>query len=276
MNMRVSFLLVAALALAACSHPGSDQSFQWSNELPAGAVVHIRDGAGNIRVSRADGQTAVVRGSRRWRRSRANDVKFVVQTRGNDYYICAMWKNSGRCDSRRGYRGRNTSSLLSMLSLFHRSSDVTADFEAVLPANVVVDVETNVGTVQVDGISGGVTARALNGTVRATNVSGPLSLGSVNGDLRLSAGALSPNDSIVLRTVNGSVHAELPASTEGNFDLLTTNGSVHSDIPLPAEAGSRVDRHLFGQIGKETRKVSMHTTNGRVVLTATGTRSSEP
>jgi hypothetical protein len=257
-----------AVSLSACSRPGSDQAFQWSNELPAGTVVHIRDGAGSIRISRAEGQEAVIRGSRHWRRSRSSDVRFVVENRGGQYYICAMWRNSGDCDGR--YRGRNTSTLLSMFSLFHRSSDASADFVAELPANVVVDASTNIGSVQVDGLTAGVTAKSLNGTVRASNVSGPLSLSAVNGDVRLSASELSPTDSVRLTTVNGSVHAELPASTDGVFELRTTNGTVHSDLPLPAQAIRPGRKQLSGQIGSSTRVVRLHTTNGAVLLTARG------
>jgi DUF4097 and DUF4098 domain-containing protein YvlB len=196
-------------------------------------------------------------------------VRFVVESRDGEYYICAMWRNSGNCDGR--YRGRSTSSFLSMFSLFHRSSDAFADFDVVLPANVVVNAQTNTGSVQIDGITAGVTARSLNGTVRATNVSGPLSLASVNGDVRLSADSLSPNDSVRLQTVNGSVHAELPPATEGAFDLSTTNGTVHSDIPLPASStGARARKHLTGQVGSAMRSVRLRTTNGRVVLTTRG------
>jgi hypothetical protein len=259
-------LISAAVVLTACARPGSDEAFQWSNELPAGTVVHIRDGAGSIKVSRSNGQQAVVRGSRRWRRSKASDVKFVVENRDGQYYICAMWRNSGKCDG--NYRGRNTSTLLSMLSLFHRSSDASADFEAVLPANVILDAQTHVGSVQIDGLTGGVTARVLNGTVRASNVSGPLALSSINGDVRLTVDSLSATDSVRLSTVNGSVHAELPATTEGSFDLATTNGTVQSDVPLAVAPGSRGRRHLSGQVGTATRSVHLHTTNGRVVLTA--------
>src|SRR5206468_975919 len=66
------FVLVAAaaLALAACSRPNSeDRAFQWTGELPAGAVLHFRDGAGDIVVRRAAGQIASVSGSRRWQKS---------------------------------------------------------------------------------------------------------------------------------------------------------------------------------------------------------------
>lgn len=261
-----------AASLAACSRPGSDQAFRWSQDLPAGAVVHIRDGAGDIKVSRSEGQTALVEGTRHWRRSRANDVSFVVENDHGEYYICAMWRNSGKCN--RSYRGRNNSSLLTMFSLFHRSSDASADFDVQLPASVTVDVQTNIGSVQVDGLKAGVTARALNGTVRATNVSGPLSLGAVNGDVRLSTDSLSQTDSVRLSTVNGSVHAELPATIDGTFDLMTANGTVQSDLPLATEATRYVRKHLTGQIGSSVRSIRLHTTNGRVVLTTRGSPSS--
>jgi DUF4097 and DUF4098 domain-containing protein YvlB len=216
----------------------------------------------------------MVRGSRHWQRSRAGDIRFVVENRDGAYYICAMWRNSGRCDG--NYRGRNNNSFLSMLSLFHRSSDASANFDVQLPANVVVDARTDAGSVQIDGLAAGASAHTLNGTIRATNVSGPLYLASINGDVRLSAGVLSPTDSVYARTINGSVHVELPAATEGNFDLLTDNGTIRSDIPLPTDASSRVRRHLFGQIGAATRNIRLHTTNGAVVLSARGATSSEP
>src|SRR4051794_23019074 len=118
MTTRLSFptllLAAAALATAACSRPGSDASFEWSSEMQPGAVIHIRDGVGNITVSRAAGATAVVRGSRAWKRH--DDVEFKVQQRNGEYYVCAMWRNSGRCDG--NYRGRNTNGFLSMFSLF--------------------------------------------------------------------------------------------------------------------------------------------------------------
>ncbi|HEX3866294.1 MAG TPA: hypothetical protein VHV78_06045, partial [Gemmatimonadaceae bacterium] len=48
------------LLAAACSRPGeNDRAFQWTNQLPPGAVVHLRDGAGDISVRRGKGQAVV-------------------------------------------------------------------------------------------------------------------------------------------------------------------------------------------------------------------------
>ena len=264
MNYRIAFLAAAAFSAAACSRISEDRAFQWSDQLPAGAVVHLRSGAGEVTVRRADGATAHVTGTRRWRRGRSRDIRFVVNQNGNDYYICAMWSGSGKCDAS-GYRGRQRNGFLTMFSLFHRGSDASADFVAELPANVGVDVRTFNGSVRVDGLTGGVTARTSNGTVQASNVSGPLALTTTNGNVRLTTDSLSDSDSVRLSTTNGTIHAELPAGVQGAFDISTVNGAVRSDFPIPGADG-RSSRHLQGQLGTSARVVRMRAVNGTVSL----------
>lgn len=270
MQKRLWLVMLPLAAAAACSRGGTDETaFVWSNQVPPGAVVHIRNGAGNLTLNRAAGPGVSVHATRSWHRGRASDIRFVVEQRGTDYYVCAMWRNSGRC-AESGYRGRNTGGLLAMFSLFHRTSDASADFTAEIPANVVVDARTSSGSVQIDGLNAGVSARTINGTIRASNVSGSLNLATTNGDVRVSADSFAPTDSIHLTTTNGSVHAELPANLEGVFDLSVVNGVVRSDFPLQAAANSRLGRHLEGQVGTVPRVVRMRAINGQVIVTSRG------
>jgi hypothetical protein len=271
-NYRIAVLAAVPIIAAACSSPGvDDRAFQWTDQVPPGAVVHLRDGSGDITVRRAAGPTAIVTGSRRWRRSRSSDVHFVVKQEGKDYYVCAMWRGSGRCGSS-GYRGRQTGSLLTMFSLFHRGSDARADMVAEVPANVVVDATTTNGSVEVNGIMAGVTAKTVNGRVEAANVSGPVTLATTNGNVRLSTDSLADADVVRLSTTNGTIRAELPANLQGSFDLSTVNGVVSSDFPIPpfSSSGSRANRHLQGQIGSLARVVKMRTVNGTVSVTGRG------
>jgi hypothetical protein len=266
-KLSIAFLGVAALAATACSRSGfDDKAFQWSTELPAGAVVHLRNGTGAIEIRRAEGQSVLVNGSRRWNRGRSSDIRFVVSHRDNDYYVCAMWRNSGDCGAK-GYRGIRPS-FLSMLSLFNRNSDARADFVADVPANVAIDALTTNGSVQVDGMSAGVTARTSNGNVQALNVSGPLSLSTSNGNVRLIADALLGSDPINVTTKNGVIQAELPAGMEGNFDLSVLNGRVKTDLPLAVTDKRSSGNHLQGQIGALARSVKMRALNGSVVVTS--------
>jgi putative adhesin len=263
----LSVLALAALA-AGCSHAGSDEhAWQWSEQIPAGSTVHIRSGTGDITVrSVAPGQNAVLTGSLAWKRSRAHDVSFEVSRIGNDYYVCAMWKGSGKCGAN-GYRGRRTGGILEAFALFRRSSDVTADIVAQLPADVIVDARTTSGSVDVQGASSGVTAKTTNGTVSAEHVSGPMALSTVNGNVRLSVDAVSANDSIHLNTTNGMITAELPSNIDGLFDLAVTNGVVRTDLPINGDKAQRAGRRLRGQIGSSNRVVRMRTTNGSLSVT---------
>lgn len=270
MKFRIAVLAVVAVAATACSRAGSDdKAFQWSTDIPAGAVVHLRSGAGSIEVRPASGQNVLVNGSRRWNRGRSSDVHFVVTQSGTEYYVCAMWRNSGKCGAS-GYRGRNTGGFLAMFSLFHRTTDAAADLVAEVPANVVVDLKTSNGSVNVDGMSAGVTALTSNGDVKATNVAGPLRLSTSNGNIHLSSDAISAGDSINASTKNGSIQAEFPANIEGNFDLSVANGQVSSDFPLTNTGKGPVGRHLQGQIGQSPRLVKMRSLNGSVVVTSRG------
>jgi hypothetical protein len=262
--------LGALLLAAACNRAGSDpRAFQWSTEVPAGAVVHLRDGAGNITVRRSLGQQATVSGGRRWRRGRAKDVRFEVVSSGKDIFVCAMWSGSGKCGSS-GYKGRSTGGFLTMFSLFHRSSDASADFVADLPANVTVDARTTTGSVEIDGSAAGVIARSTNGNVTAMNVSGPVALTTTNGNASLSVDSLSDGDSVRVSTTNGNIRAELPSAVQGRFVLSTVNGMVHSNLPLPSAQSGKSTRKVQGQIGTLARLVRLHTINGMVSVTTRG------
>lgn len=271
-------LLVVPMSLVtvACHRGGSeDHAFEWSAPLPPGAVLHLRDGTGSITVHRADDGNARVIGSRRWMRGRSKDVQFVVTQSGNDYYVCAMWENSGKCGAS-GYHGATGGGLLEMINLFHHRTDASAGLVADVPAAVVIDARTTSGSVRVDGVTAGVTARSVNGIVEATNVSGPVALATTNGSVRLRADSLAPSDSVRLTTTNGSVRADVPAGLEGMFDLSVTNGSVHSDLPVPALTGARASRHLQGQLGASTRYFRMRSVNGTVSLVTHGSASPAP
>jgi hypothetical protein len=258
-------VVAGALATTACSRPGADdRAFEWSTPLPPGAVVHLRNGAGGIVVRPASGPNVVVTGARRWQRGRANDIRFVVTQYGNDYYVCAMWRNSGRCAAN-GYRGKQTGGLLTMFSLFHRSTDATAELTAELPSTVAVDARTSNGSVTVSGATAGVVAHTSNGNVDASNVSGPLALSTTNGNVHLATDSLSDSDSIRVTTTNGVIRAELPASLQGSFDLSVVNGTVRSELPV---ATIKPGRRLQGQIGTSTRVVTMRAVNGSVSVLA--------
>ncbi|HET9188621.1 MAG TPA: DUF4097 family beta strand repeat-containing protein [Acidothermaceae bacterium] len=272
MKFRHLAVAVATLVAAGCSRETvNENAFSWSDTIPAGATLHLRDGTGSITVHASGSHTALVRGAVHSRRGRLKDVSFVVNRNGGDYFICAMWRNSGRCDAS-GYRGSSHRPWWTIFSLFRHGSDAAANLMVDLPPGTQLDARTTNGVVTIDGATAGVTARAVNGGVHVSDVSGPLMLTTTNGDVRLSSASLAPNDSVHLSTVNGAVRAELPPNIDGQFDISVVNGVVRSDLAIPGASMSR--RRVAGQVGASDRVVRVHTVNGAVILTSHPTAAS--
>jgi hypothetical protein len=258
-------LAALLLSATACSHAGSDpNAFDWSNAMPPGSVLHIRDRAGSVTVHGTAASVAHVAASRAWHRGRARDVNFTVERIGNDFYVCAMWRGSGGNCGPSGYRGPQHASFLTKLSLFHHASDARAEFTVDLPANVGIDASTVTGDVNVSSVASGVLARSTNGSVFASDVAGPVTMRTTNGEIRLQMANTANTDSIHLQAVNGSIHADLPANVEGNFDVSAVNGLVNTNLPLGAHSGHRP--HYDGQIGAATRPVYVHVVNGLIAV----------
>ncbi len=270
MHRSGSLLFVLAAFAAGCSHGGSNErAWESSLDIPPGATVHIRSGAGDITVRQSPAATprvANLTASVEWRRGRSSDVSFQVNREGDQYYVCAMWKNSGHCGSN-GYHGSSSGGFLEMFALFHHSADASANIVAQLPADVVVDAKTTNGSVDVEGVSSGLVAKTVNGTVTAVHVSGPMTLSTSNGNVRLSMDVVGAADSIHLATGNGRITAELPHGIDGDFDLSVRNGAVRTDLPFNNDKADRRGRTLRGQIGTSNRVVRMKVGNGSVSVT---------
>jgi hypothetical protein len=267
--MRAAIPLVLALIVSGCSRRTVDapNSFSWSEQLPPGSALHIRNGLGEISVvPAADSQVRVV-GGKRWRRGRARDITFkVVRGEGNDVYVCAMWRASGRCGAT-GYRGKRTDTFLSFFSLFHRTTDARASFVVEVPPGVSVDAKTTTGAVTIRGVHAGVNARSVVGSITALEVGGggAVNLATTTGSIRLRVDSLTGTDTIQATTVNGAVTATLPSNVEGDFDLSTVTGRVSTDFPLFTSSARRSNT-AAGRIGNATRLIKLHAMHGSVAV----------
>ena len=242
--------LLAPLAIAACSrgrHDAND-TWTWQTDMPPGTTLHLRDVNGSLTVRPAVGTTMEVKGSKHWTHGRADNVKFVAETRGGDVSVCAMFGDRGRCTPD-GYRARATG--------FHN---------VFVPAGVKIDASTVQGEVIVEGASAPVVVKTVSGSIDASTSVGPMTVESVNGTINARVDSL-PADSgpLSFTTINGSVTAVLPAGLNATADLETITGSITSDFPLPIE-GQYGPRHARGVVGAGGRALHLRTINGSVTL----------
>lgn len=264
-----ALLVGGALLLGACHREPREvaDAFSWTNEVAPGSTVHLRTTNGSVNVHGTMESRIHVQGSKRWRRGRERDVRFVVSNEGNDVYVCAIWtRRGGRCGDER--IRPSPPRWLAIFSLLRRRSDMSASFEVMLPPGVRVDASTVNGRVVVTEAGGDVTASTVNGEIRAsTTGGGTLALKTVNGSIRVRAASLTKDARVEAETVNGSVQAELPGELGADVVLRTVNGRITTDFPLQL-TGRVSERELRGTVGDGgAGRVVLRTVNGSVSLT---------
>lgn len=262
---RVVVVLGIAAVAAGCGrreHTVAD-AFRWSEPLPEGTTIHLRNTNGTIRVRPTTDPVARVVGAKQWRFGRERDVQFVAKHSGNDVYVCAVWRSSGNCDED---RYRFSARRMFRFFGFRWGTDARATLTLDLPRGVKVDARTTSGSVEIVGARAGGQAQTVNGSIVLKEAAGSFALSSVNGGINAAVDSLAEGDSLSFQTTNGSVRASLPSSYDGAVSLSTVNGGVRTDFPITT-SGSFSRRQLDGKIGESSRMLRIRTVNGGISLT---------
>lgn len=259
---RAALAMVLGLGTLACVRSHEEpEAFTWTGSIPAGSWVRLRNRSGSVEVRRAPGNDIQVVATKRWRRSRAREVRFEVARAGDNVVICALWSRRGRCgedDYRDSANGR------SLLDGWRRR-DMRVDFTVLVPPGVQVDAKTVTGNVEISGAAAPVHVATVNGDLDVSTAVGPVIAATVNGNVTVRMDTLVGSGPIQLTSVNGSVTAELPAALDGDLDLSTVHGAYASEFPI-AISGTVGERHARGTVGSGGRSIRLATVNGQVSL----------
>ncbi len=265
--MKVTRTLATVAALAALAMPlsaqqpaggSSDNTFDWSGEIPAGSWLRIVNLNGSINVEPASGNTAQVHGEKKWREGDPSKVRFVVSKDGDNVTVCALWDEGDSC-SENGYQSNRRHG-----NFDH--NDVSVKFTVQLPKGVRVQTNTVNGSLDISGASAEVVAHTVNGRIDAASTSGPVDAETVNGSIRVRMDAIPANtQELEYSTVNGSVTLEVPSNFSGELEMETVNGSLQSDFPVTMQ-GRFNPRHLRAKIGEGGPTIHLRTVNGSVEL----------
>jgi hypothetical protein len=147
-------------------------------------------------------------------------------------------------------------------------------YEVEVPAGLTVTVKTMNGGVRLNDVAGTITAATTNGNVSGDDVAGEVQGSTVNGSVAINLDDVTGD--VRLTTVNGAIRLELPVTANADLDAATVNGGVSVDDKLVLAEASR-DRGSFGpatsirgRLNKGGPRVSLHTTNGGVRVSAPG------
>ena len=262
MSRRVAIpcALLAATLTVGCEEGSGplqvrENAFAWSDHVPSGATVTVRDLNGDITVQPSADDTVRVTARLEWHKGNPDETLRMSGSRlGDDALICAVW-GDGAC-SRDNYTSKwNGSS---------SSTDAKVFFQVSVPAGVKLDLQGANGNI-VAAASAPVSARTMSGNVTVATAVGPARGETLNGSVDLRIALLSGTDSVIAKTLNGNVYVYLSELTDASIDLAATTGSVSSEFPVEI-TGEMSKRSLRAVLGAGTHPIRLRSMNGSVSI----------
>jgi len=120
-------------------------------------------------------------------------------------------------------------------------------------------------SINVEGVRGPMTLKAVNGAIRATDLAADTEIESVNGSITAEFASLEKVQKVDLESVNGRVNVTLPPDASARIEARTTNGRTSIEQAITLKESSR--RKLSGSIGSgDGPLVRAETTNGSVSI----------
>ena len=218
--------------------------------------IWIRNTRGSVTVEPAKGDFVEISAAKSFRSSDTSGVRLMAEPYEGGVAVCALWPGGdSRCGPQEGdYEMHGT----------HRN-DVVVDFTVRLPANVRLGASTMVGDVRVTGARAPLLLHTVSGEVDAATAQGPVQASSMNGGVRVRIDAFGDTGAVSLKTINGSVTAELPSRLDAQVSAKTINGSIATDYGL-AVNGKFMSHDIEGTLGRGGREVHLETVNGSIHL----------
>jgi hypothetical protein len=253
-------LLLVPAALPAQARQ-SDRTWTFSEVVPQGQWVRVRNLNGDLRVRASNSDRVEITATKSWRRGDPSGVRIEARKSGDgSVLVCAFWTENATC-SESSYQSNSRNDGWRS----GRGNDVAVDFEIRVPKGVKVGVFGVNGDVSVDGASSEVRASTVNGGVDAVSMGGPVQASTVNGGVHATMGRWDGDQDLTYTSVNGTVVAEFAGDVDAEVDMSTVNGRFITDWPVTVSG--RIDpKRLRATLGKGGRRIKMSTVNGNVEI----------
>jgi Toastrack DUF4097 len=234
------------------------EPFQWHGAIAAGQTVEVRGVNGPIHVESSANGEVQVSAVKSARHSDPNSVRVVVVPHAQGVTICAVYPDvdGERNECKPGGGHMNT-----------RDNDVKVEFDVKVPAGAPLTASTVNGAVDVKELDARASVQTVNGSIDL-QTGGFGTAQTVNGSITARLGQATWEDTLALKTVNGSIELSLPPGTDADLVAKTVNGRIESELPITMHEMSR--RSIRGTIGSGGRALSLETVNGSISLKTGG------
>ncbi len=242
------FMLAVACASAPHVRAEVTEDFQQTFPLPAGGVVSLENLNGKAQIIGTD-NSREVRVSAVKRGRDAEDLKTVairVDASRDAVRITTDFKADGD---------------------WKRNSRASVDYTVTVPRDARLEkIALTNGSLEIEGVLGGVQAACTNGRLTARDIAGGVQLSDVNGALTASLRSLTPGEPVKLNTVNGSLRLSLPNDPSATVRASTMNGSIENSFGLRTKEHDTVGRKLEGTLGAGATPIELRTVNGSIAI----------
>lgn len=269
----IAYLFTAALAFVAPQTAPLERQVERTYQVAAGATVSVELSGGRIVIVPSADRSARVTLTQRVYTANEQDAETALQ----DYTV-----ELGQSDGNVRLTARRKRSV--NLGLW-RSIRVGMDAELAVPSDVVVDLHTSGGSIDVRGLrtapvvartSGGsitvedgrtaIDAATSGGSIRVGRVTGTLRARTSGGSIRV-AEVSAAATAVDAETSGGSIHVGVDPTARLDVDASTSGGSVSVDgLRLTPSKQSRT--HVAGALNGGGGPLRARTSGGSVRLSA--------
>lgn len=142
---------------------------------------------------------------------------------------------------------------------------ISVSFEITVPKQTALQIETNVGKIDVSNITEQIKAAANVGTITCKEISGDIDLKTDVGKVKVvySQAAPAACNAAILANV-GAITFTAPPDLSAEVDVSANIGSIQTDLPLTVTG--KINKSLRGTIGKGEGNVTLRTNVGSIKI----------
>jgi DUF4097 and DUF4098 domain-containing protein YvlB len=219
------------------------QDFQKSYRIAPGSQVRIGNVSGDVIVTAYDGDSIIVKGTKKGRDRDQIDVE--DRSGSNNVDVGVHYPKNCNCDA-------------------------SIRFDVQVPRSMNFDfdqISSVSGDVKVSGVSGKLHASAVSGDVQVIDVSGSVSASAVSGDVKVEINKLDGSDDMKFSTVSGDVNVMLPGSLDADVDMSSFSGSIKTDFGIEVRSEKYGSRNTArAKLGEGSRRLKMTSVSGDLSL----------
>ncbi|MHC4457486.1 MAG: DUF4097 family beta strand repeat-containing protein [Planctomycetota bacterium] len=146
---------------------------------------------------------------------------------------------------------------------FGKKRSVTINYEVTVPRQTALQLESNMGQIEVSNIAASIRAETDIGTITCEEISGDIDLAADIGEITVVYSKNAPAVcNATIKTNIGKINFTAPPNFSATIDAAANIGSIETDLPLSVTG--KIGKELHGTIGEGEGALNLKTDVGEI------------